>query len=131
MDYNNGTGESFKTIEGPNLLVAYHWNARHVSSAIQPMLSEATTLESLVLTEVKPVKDRNSNISRPVLFRNSYNKPVWRIFVREQSDHYWLSEHYYTEEAAMIARKQIKDGPQGDSFMVLVHSPYGDVLTES
>lgn len=55
----------------------------------------------------------------------------YRIFIREQSDHYWLPESYPNEEAAMAERKKIKEGPLGGCFMVMVYAPDGRQLTES
>ena len=54
----------------------------------------------------------------------------YRIFIREQSDSYWLTDKFTTEEAAMEERREIKEGPLGSCFMVMVYAPDGTQLTE-
>lgn len=57
-------------------------------------------------------------------------KSPYKIYIREQSDHYWLNEEYPTLDAAMKVRKKIHDGPLGGGFMVQIFDSNGTQLTE-
>ena len=85
------------------------------------------------MTEVKeePKKPEFSRGKFAPVVHAALMGQFWRIFIREQSDSYWLTETYPTEATAMAARKEIKEGPLGGSYMVMVYDPEFKLLTES